>query len=523
MSGGTCREQSSTDASDSSICGSNCVSRPERASGSSRKISRRKGIFPVAPIPVADIPRSHSFHSPVVSDDSGRNSREETTGSTGDKKSTPLGESGTTSCGEKRKIPQPETLADSDTSDHRSRSGAIQTTGGWAMRISDCPHSIEHRAFRENAYLEWMTCLSCGARWSRQTGQDDIQVKMGLITEQPQLTPPCPGCASTPRLQQMTNKTETFFGCSRFPLCKRVENISYYGITCFTVCALVFGSSAFGGAGNGTGLRFSRVGRELHNVECTSRTSRITTGTTIPTGTATASFIFWHHGSGSTTGDRSNATRPTAEGQGEQGSPDIARHKCKRSEHHGSAAECPCVDRQNRCRRRYLGSCNSTLQQSQCVILLSDGDRQGMSATIGFRRLNLRGIHWQSCENAAGAWDFAVKTNVSQNRCRVFGKSPWWDLSCDDDVWLHERATMNRAQNSFVDEQLAQIQSAHDELRCYFADHNTMQIRPASTYDLIAESRIYLLDLRDAPNRELEAIRQHKERATIHVDSTTQR
>ena len=112
MSGGTCREQSSTDASDSSMCGSNCVSRLERASGSSRKISRRKGNFPVAPIPVADIPRCHSFYSPVMSDDSGRNSRQETTGSTGDKKSTPLRESGTTGCREQRKIPQPETLAD---------------------------------------------------------------------------------------------------------------------------------------------------------------------------------------------------------------------------------------------------------------------------------------------------------------------------------------------------------------------------------------------------------------------------
>ena len=61
LSGGTCREQSSTDASDSSMCGSNCASRLERASGSSRKISRRKGNFPVAPILVADIPRSHSF------------------------------------------------------------------------------------------------------------------------------------------------------------------------------------------------------------------------------------------------------------------------------------------------------------------------------------------------------------------------------------------------------------------------------------------------------------------------------
>ena len=98
-------------------------------------------------------------------------------------------------------------------------------TGCWVVRISDCPHPIEQRAFRENAYLEWMTCLSCGARWSRKTGRDDIQVKMGLIIE-PQLTPPCPGCASTTRLQQMTNKTETFFGCSRFHLFKRVVHTS---------------------------------------------------------------------------------------------------------------------------------------------------------------------------------------------------------------------------------------------------------------------------------------------------------
>ena len=68
---------------------------------------------------------------------------------------------------------------------------------------------------------------------------------------------------------------------------------------------------------------------------------------------------------------------------------------------------------------------------------------------------------------------------------------------------------MNRAQNSFVDEQLAQIQSAHDELRCYFADHKTMQIRPATTHELTAESRICLLDQRDAPNSDFEAIRQH--------------
>ena len=92
-----------------------------------------------------------------------------------------------------------------------------------------------------------MTCLSCGARWSRKTGQDDIQVKMGPTIDQPQLTPPCPGCASTTRLQQMTNKTETFFGCSSVhPVQKSGTHISYYGITCFTVCALMFSGSAHG-------------------------------------------------------------------------------------------------------------------------------------------------------------------------------------------------------------------------------------------------------------------------------------
>ena len=106
--------------------------------------------------------------------------------------------------------------------------------------------------------------------------------------------------------------------------------------------------------------------------------------------------------------------------------------------------------------------------------------------------------------NAVGNWEPAVKTNVSQNRCRLFRKSPWWNLSCDDDVWLREQATMNRAQNSFVDEQLEQVQS-----RCYFADHKTMQIRPETTYDLSDKSRICVLDLRDAPNCEFEAIRQH--------------
>ena len=77
MSYGSCREQSSTDASDSSMCGGNCTPRPGCASSSSRKVSRIKSNFPLA----SNIPCSYSFYSPVMSDDSGRNSREQTAGS----------------------------------------------------------------------------------------------------------------------------------------------------------------------------------------------------------------------------------------------------------------------------------------------------------------------------------------------------------------------------------------------------------------------------------------------------------
>ena len=86
-------------------------------------------------------------------------------------------------------------------------------------------------------------------------------------------------------------------------------------------------SSALDGASDGIGLRFGGIKR--HNVECSSRISCNTTRATIPTGTASASLVFWHHGSGSTTGDRSNVSRQTTGGQGEQGSSGLARHDAK--------------------------------------------------------------------------------------------------------------------------------------------------------------------------------------------------
>ena len=226
MIGATCREQSSTHASDSSMCGGNCASRPERASSSSRKVSRRKGKFPLASIPVADILRSYSFYSPVMSDDSGRKAQETRNRFRSANQEQQF-------AGKKRKIPQPETLADSDTSDHRSRSGSVQTTTNGRLGNADFGLSASYRT--ESVSRE---CIP---------GMDDVSVIWSSLESKDR-----PGRHSGE--DGADNR-------SRFPLCKREVHTSHTMESRFTVYALMFNSSAYGGAGDGTGPRFSVIGK----------------------------------------------------------------------------------------------------------------------------------------------------------------------------------------------------------------------------------------------------------------------
>ena len=186
-----------------------------------------------------------------------------------------------------RKTPQPETFTHSDPSDHRSRFGSVQTTTNGRLGDADLKLSASYRT--ESVSRE---CIP---------GMDDVSViwstlesKDGPGRHSGEYGADNRSSASTTRLQQMANKTETFFGCSRFPLCKRVVYTSH--------------------------TMESRVSPSTHSCSTAqtmaeqamvldSRISCNTTGATIPTGTASASFVFWHHGSGSTTGDRSNVSR----------------------------------------------------------------------------------------------------------------------------------------------------------------------------------------------------------------------
>ena len=233
MSGGTCREQSSTDVSNSSMCGGNCASRPVERSHEERVTFRWRRFLLLTYFVVT----ASTAQLCLMTQDEIRERKLLEAQETRNRLRSANQEQQIAVRKGKYRNQKPSPTVIPATVDRDLDPSKRPPTGGWAMRISDCPHPIEQRAFRENACLEWMTCLSCGACWSRKTGQNDIQVKMGLTIDQPQLTPPCPGCASTTRLQQMTNKTETFFGCSRFTLCKRVVYTSLTTESCVSPSA----------------------------------------------------------------------------------------------------------------------------------------------------------------------------------------------------------------------------------------------------------------------------------------------
>ena len=201
----------------------------------------------------------------------------------------------TTSCGEKRKIPQPETFTHSDTGNYRSRSGSVQTTTNGRLGDADLGLSASHRTMSvsrecipgmDDVSVTWSTLESKDGP-GRHSGEDGADNRSTSIDTS--LSRMCINDATTTdgkrngdilRMQSVSSVQ------------KSGAHISYYGITCFAVYALMFSSSAHGRASDGIGLRFGGIGRELHNVECSSRISCNTTGATIPTGTASASFVF---------------------------------------------------------------------------------------------------------------------------------------------------------------------------------------------------------------------------------------
>ena len=104
-------------------------------------------------------------------------------------------------------------------------------TGGWVMRISDCPHPIEQRAFRENAYLDdvsvmWSTLESKDGpgRHSGENGADSRSTSIDTS-----LSRMCINDATTTDDKQ---NGDILRMQSVSLVQKSGAHISYYGITC---------------------------------------------------------------------------------------------------------------------------------------------------------------------------------------------------------------------------------------------------------------------------------------------------
>ena len=179
--------------------------------------------------------------------------------------------------------PQPELLADSDTSDHRSRSGSVQTTTNGRLGNADFVLSASCRTESvsresipgiDDVSIMWSP-LESKDRAGRHSGEDGADSRS--TSSDTSLSRMCINDATTTDEKQNGD-------ILRMQSVSSVQKsgilISHYGITCFAFYALMFSSSAYGGTSDGIGLRFSGIGRELHNVECSSIISCNTTGAT---------------------------------------------------------------------------------------------------------------------------------------------------------------------------------------------------------------------------------------------------
>ena len=315
----------------------------------------------------------------------------------------------------------------------------------------------------------------------------------------------------TMRFQQTLDKKEMFFGCSQFPQCRRVVRVPPTTASpVFTVCALVLGGTTSRDSGDTNGRRISQLGGQLQHVGCSSRH---TTRQRFLVGASPVSFVFWNQRAEGAQSNSSVVSRPTEEGHGRSTNQETAGYLDTK------VSQSKVLQRACLWNHKAPVSCKKILGTSALDLV--------SSWKLTWDVHNRRCMTIQYSENILALLfkitmvlgNLLWKKDVSQRRCRVISKCPWWNSSCDDDVWLREQATMNRVQNRLVGEHLEQIHSqrSHDEFCCYFADSKTLRLRPASTHEMTRKNRICVLNVRGAPAREFEAIRQRLKSTTPYM------
>ena len=150
-----------------------------------------------------------------------------------------------------RKTPQPETFTHSDPSDHRSGFGSVQTTTNGRLGDADLGLSASYRTESvsrecipgmDDVSVMWSTLESKDGlgRYSDEDGTDNRSTSSDTS-----LSRMCINDATTTDGKQ---NGDILRMQSVFSVQKSGAHISYYGITCFAVYALMSSSSTHGGA-----------------------------------------------------------------------------------------------------------------------------------------------------------------------------------------------------------------------------------------------------------------------------------
>ena len=299
-----CEDVDSSHAGGLIMCGCNSSPRLEEASGTSYPVSRREGEYPLATLAVVDVTSGPRFHCPTLLDDTGRETGEEAAGHT----ASPRGRSRNQA--KRRKEEQQETFTNFDISNSQRRIGALETTTNRRLACESVGMSARDRVKSVSG--------ECSP------GMDDLSVMRSSLDSNDgtkrHTEEEGSGCdtaqldASMSRLRKsdtlptnLRQEGDVLRLQSISPMQKGGARTTYYGITCFTVCALVLGGAASRDSGNANGCRIS----QLQHV---GSSSRPTTRKRLLVGATPVSFVFWNHGTESGQGNSSVVPRSTKEG-----------------------------------------------------------------------------------------------------------------------------------------------------------------------------------------------------------------
>ena len=276
-----CENSDAIRANDSVLCGGHCSPRFEGASGTNQTVSREKGDFPLASFPVVDISGGHSFYCPTLSVDSGRDTREEVAGSTGDTGASPRGQSGIQTNGRQERPPQQEPLLPSPPSPPTVER-ELEPSKRRQREVGPCELRTaltQSNRVHFGRMLTWSGLRVCHA----EPASGRHSNKSGTANGAPSVDATMPWMWKDDATTTNDKRDGDVFRMQSVPsVQKGGARTTHNGITCFTVCALVFCGATCREPGNANGRRISQFGGELQHVE---RSNRVTTRAGVPAGT----------------------------------------------------------------------------------------------------------------------------------------------------------------------------------------------------------------------------------------------